>query len=101
MIEINGVAHIVLNVGDWDKCKPFYQALLPFLGLREVFDGQDGMYYVGGRTALGVGPCDPSFKGDRFRQGSVGLHHICFRSRSREDIDSLHSFLYHFYIRVS
>jgi len=93
MIEINGVAHIVLAVSEWEKCRAFYEALLPFLGLKRVFSGQDAIYYVGGRTAVGVGRCDEKYLSQRFVQGSVGLHHVCFRARSREDINSTHAFL--------
>jgi catechol 2,3-dioxygenase-like lactoylglutathione lyase family enzyme len=93
MIEINGVAHVVLKVSQWERCRPFYESLLSFLGLKQVFSGNDGIYYVGGRTAVGVGRCDEHHSTQRFVQGAVGLHHICFRARSREDIDSVHTFL--------
>ena len=33
MIEINGMAHVILTVSDWQKAHAFYGALLPFLGL--------------------------------------------------------------------
>jgi catechol 2,3-dioxygenase-like lactoylglutathione lyase family enzyme len=84
---------VVLAVSDWARCRPFYEALLSFLGLTQVFSGDDGMYYVGGRTAVGVGRCDPEHASQRFVQGAVGLHHVCFRARSREDVDAVHAFL--------
>jgi len=93
MIEINGMAHIILAVSEWDQCKEFYEALLPFLGLKRAFSGQDMIYYVGGRTAVGVGRCDKQYEQNRFMQNSVGLHHACFRARSREDIDKVYAFL--------
>lgn len=93
MIEINGMAHVILSVSEWDRCRPFYEALLSFLGLKQVFSGADSIYYVGGRTALGVGRCDAKFEGERFVQGAVGLHHLCFRARSRDDIDKVYAFL--------
>ena len=93
MIEINGMAHIILTVSEWDRCREFYEALLPFLGLKRAFSGQDGIYYVGGRTAVGVGRCNEQYNQDRFTQNSVGLHHACFRARSREDVDKVHAFL--------
>ena len=93
MIEINGMAHVILAVSEWDRCKEFYEAFLPFLGLRRAFSGEDFCYYVGGRTAVGVGRCDAQFTQDRFRQNSVGLHHACFRARSRDDIDKVYEFL--------
>ena len=93
MIEISGVAHIVLTVSEWDRSRPFYAKLLEFLGLKAVFATDDSLYYVGGRTAVGVGRCDETHAAERFVQGSVGLHHVCFRARSREDVDSVHRFL--------
>jgi catechol 2,3-dioxygenase-like lactoylglutathione lyase family enzyme len=93
MIEINGVAHVVLSVGDWEKCRPFYDALMPFLGLQPVFAGDEQVYYIGGRTALMISRCAEAHRGARFEQGTVGLHHLCFRCRSRADIDAAHEFL--------
>ncbi|TMK28568.1 MAG: hypothetical protein E6G69_13765 [Alphaproteobacteria bacterium] len=57
------------------------------------FAGEDSIYYVGGRTAVGVGRCKPEYEAQRFVQGSVGLHHFCFRARSREDVDQVFAFL--------
>lgn len=90
MIEINGMAHVIINVSDWTACKPFYEQLLAFLGLERVFGGEEMIYYVGGRTALGVSRCAPEFAGERFHQNAVGLHHLCFRARSRADVDAVH-----------
>jgi catechol 2,3-dioxygenase-like lactoylglutathione lyase family enzyme len=92
MIEINGVAHVILTVSEWHRCRPFYEALLSFMGLKRVFGGNDYIYYVGGRTAVGVGPCNAVHAGQRFVQGAVGLHHVCFRCRSRMDVDSIYAF---------
>jgi catechol 2,3-dioxygenase-like lactoylglutathione lyase family enzyme len=93
MIDINGVAHVVLSVSEWEKCRRFYDALLPFLGLQRVFEGEDFVYYVGGRTAVGINRCTGAQAAQRFAQGSVGLHHVCFRCRSRGDVDRVHEFL--------
>ena len=93
MIEINGIAHVILTVSEWPACRRFYEALLAFLGLTQVFAGEDMIYYVGGRTAIGVGKCDPAHEGQRFVQNSVGLHHVCVRARSRADVDAVHDFL--------
>jgi catechol 2,3-dioxygenase-like lactoylglutathione lyase family enzyme len=100
MIEINGIAHIVLTVSEWEKCRPFYEELLSFLGLKPVFSGEQGMYYVGGRTAVGVGPCDKQYSAQRFAQGGIGLHHVCFRCRSRDDISTVYSFLKERHVKI-
>jgi catechol 2,3-dioxygenase-like lactoylglutathione lyase family enzyme len=92
-MEINGLAHVMLTVSDFPRARAFYGRLLPFLGLRPLIDGE-GMYYcIGGRTALGIQGGFPQFSRERFVQGRVGLHHACFRARSREDVDALHALL--------
>jgi catechol 2,3-dioxygenase-like lactoylglutathione lyase family enzyme len=87
MIEINGTAHIILTVSQWEKARAFYAELLPFLGLTKVYDGNNFLYHVGGRTAVGIQRCAEEYSNERFVQNRVGLHHVCLRARSREDVD--------------
>lgn len=87
MIDINGMAHVILTVSQFDKAKEFYSALLPFFGMERVFDGDDFCYHVGARTAIGIARCGEAHKDERFVQDRVGLHHICLRARTREDVD--------------
>jgi catechol 2,3-dioxygenase-like lactoylglutathione lyase family enzyme len=89
MIEVNGMAHVILTVGDWEKARAFYAELLPFLGLKKVYDGNNFLYHVGGRTAVGIQRCAEEHAGARFVQNRVGLHHLCLRARSREDVDRI------------
>jgi catechol 2,3-dioxygenase-like lactoylglutathione lyase family enzyme len=93
MVEVNGIAHIILTVSQFEECQKFYKKLLPFLGLKLVFDGKDMCYHVGARTAVGIQRCAPEHQDERFIQARVGLHHFCFRARSREDIDQVYSLL--------
>jgi catechol 2,3-dioxygenase-like lactoylglutathione lyase family enzyme len=92
-MEINGIAHLFLTVSDFEACLPFYEKMLVFLGLRPVLKGDGVLYCVGGRTALGIQRADASHRGERFVQTRVGLHHLCFRAREREDVDAFHDFL--------
>ena len=93
MIEVNGMAHVILTVSQYDQAKAFYGRLLPALGLECVFDGANMCYFVGARTAVGIQPCAPEHVGERFVQDRVGLHHICFRARSRGDVDQVAALL--------
>jgi catechol-2,3-dioxygenase len=86
-IEINGMAHVVLTVSDFAAARAFYGKLLPQFGMKPVFDGDRFFYCVGGRTAIGIEPCAAEYQGGRFVQQRVGLHHLCLRARSREDVD--------------
>ncbi len=87
------MAHVILTVCDFARARDFYAGLLPFLGLTPVIDSPEYYYCVGGRTALGIRPGAAAHSGERFAQERAGLHHLCFRTRSRDDVDALHAFL--------
>ena len=92
-MEVNGVAHIFITAGDFERSRAFYRRLLPFLGMKQVMDAAGTYYCVGGRTGFGVRAPPPEQAGQRFQQGTVGLHHVCFRVREREEVDQVHAFL--------
>lgn len=92
-MEINGVAHVFLTVSNFEACRPFYEKLLVFMGLTPVVQSDVMLYCVGGRTAVGIMPAEEQYRDERFAQFRVGLHHVCFRARSREDVDQVHAFL--------
>ena len=99
-MEINGIAHVMLTVSDFERCKPFYLRILTFMGLKPVIDTDGWLYCVGGRTAFGIQRCDPAHAGERFVQTRVGLHHVCFRARERADVDTFHALLVEMGARV-
>ena len=92
-MEINGIAHIQLAVGDFGAAVAFYEKLLPFLGLVPVIRTESYFYCVGGRTGVAISPAHEEHQGERFVQGRIGLHHVCFRARERTDVDAVHAFL--------
>ena len=91
---INGVAHVMLTVSqeDWDECKQFYAAFCSFVGMHNVFDTDEWLYYVGCRMALGIRK-SPSHKATKFDQEAPGLHHVCLRCYTKEGVDEIHGFL--------
>ena len=92
-MEINGIAHTVLTVSDFAAGVAFYEPLLNFLGLTTVMKADGFLYCVGGRTAVGIVQAEDAWRDERFVQLRVGLHHLCFRARTREDVDAVHAFL--------
>jgi catechol 2,3-dioxygenase-like lactoylglutathione lyase family enzyme len=86
-IEINGMAHVILTVSQFEAARAFYGRLCTAMDMKPVFDGEQFCYWVGGRTAIGIEPCDPALAQERFVQARVGLHHICLRARTRDDVD--------------
>jgi catechol 2,3-dioxygenase-like lactoylglutathione lyase family enzyme len=92
-MEMNGIAHIQLTVNDFAAARAFYGKLFAWLDMTVVFDSPQVFYGVGSRTGLAISPSDPRFHDERFEQRRIGLHHICFRARRRQDIDEMHAFL--------
>jgi catechol 2,3-dioxygenase-like lactoylglutathione lyase family enzyme len=92
-VEVNGIAHIQLSVNRFEECVAFYDQLMPYLGLQVVLRGDDMVYYVGGRTGYLVSRAGPRYADEPHDAMRPGLHHYCFRARSREDVDELYGFL--------
>ena len=67
LVNINGLAHVILTVTEYKKSRQFYTGLLPALGMTLVHDGPDFCYHVGARTAIGIRKCDPEFQEEHFK----------------------------------
>ena len=91
-IDINGIAHLRINVSNFEAAKIFYKKLFDFFKMTIIFESDDVIYAVGGRTGLCVSRVE---KGNlkTFNQNNVGLHHFCFRARSSFDVDLCYKFL--------
>jgi len=92
-IDINGVAHVYITVQDMGRCRPFYQAFLPFLGMVCLVDTDELYYCIGGRTGIGIRAASQAHRGVAFDQLRAGLHHLCLRARNREDVDTVADFV--------
>ena len=91
MANINGMAHIQLTVSDMERSVPFYDRLLHSLGMATIVDTSEFYYCVGGRTGVAISPASSELRARQFQQRSPGLHHFCFRTRSREDVDEVYA----------
>lgn len=89
MASINGIAHIQLTVSSMERSKLFYETLLHSMEMVTLIDKPDYFYCIGGRTGIAISPAPPEFMNQAFNQQHVGLHHICLRAKSREDVDSI------------
>lgn len=97
-MNLAGIAHIQLSVTDFARSSAFYRALCERFEMHCMVDFPDGdtergvLYYIGGKTGVLIRPVNPEYAGERFHQYRPGLHHLCFRARSREDIDDFRVF---------
>ncbi len=92
-MEIAGIAHIQLTVNDLQRAMPFYESVLGFMGMTPVVKAANFLYMIGGKTAVAITRSSENHREVAFDQRRIGLHHVCFRARSREDVDAIHRFL--------
>jgi catechol 2,3-dioxygenase-like lactoylglutathione lyase family enzyme len=92
-MDVDGVAHIFITAGDFQRSREFYRKLLPYLGMKPVMDAAGTYYCVGGHTGFGIRAPRTGHEGERFDQGRPGLHHVCFRVREHDEVDEAAAFL--------
>jgi catechol 2,3-dioxygenase-like lactoylglutathione lyase family enzyme len=89
----NGIAHVQLTVKDMRRSAAFYRPLFELLEMMVLIDQDDYLYGIGSRTGIAISPASPERRDEPFDQRRVGLHHLCLRARSREDVDRFHALM--------
>ncbi|MGH7965821.1 MAG: VOC family protein, partial [Candidatus Binatia bacterium] len=92
-MQLNGIAHIYLTVNNFAACLPFYEKLLTFFEMECLVKTDVLFYCVGSRTGIGIRKAKPEYGDVPYDQGRPGVHHLCFRASSREDVDKIYEFL--------
>lgn len=92
-IEVNGIAHIQLTVSKPDLCLPFWEKLCHFLDMKTLIKNNNTVYCIGSRTGILVRGAPEDKRQEVFDQDRSGLHHFCFRVRSKEDVDGIYEFV--------
>ena len=92
------INHIDLTVRDPDRSRPFYEAVLGFMGYRCVSDHPRGYDFDrvgrdGGFCSIGVMRAEGQGMERTHDRYSPGLHHLAWTAESREDVDRLHGLL--------
>ena len=92
-MNVNGIAHFQLTVADLDASRAWWAPLFALFEMKVILDVPGYFYAIGGKTGVALSKHAETPEGDRFQQSRVGLHHLCFRLRSREDVDTLHTYM--------
>lgn len=92
------VHHLDLTVKDPWSSRPFYDAVLGFMGyrwVREDVRGFDWELYGpgGGFASIGVVKAEGAGRRRTHDRYAPGLHHVAWRAASREDVDRLYDLL--------
>lgn len=92
-IEVNGIAHIQMTVNNIEECMPFWEKLCHFLEMKTLIKNDTTLYCIGSRTGILIREAPEEKKNVSFDQDTSGLHHFCFRARSKGDIDAIYEFV--------
>ena len=92
-VGVNGIAHIQLTISDPERCLPFWESLCHFLEMQTLLRNDEALYCIGSRTGILVKAAPREKREYRFDQDHAGLHHVCFRARSREDVEEIGRFV--------
>jgi catechol 2,3-dioxygenase-like lactoylglutathione lyase family enzyme len=86
-IEIGAVDHVYVSVSDLARSEAFYDRVMRFLGFKKgtaPIAGERHAHYFNPVTQYTVRPARGTDPHDPYRPG---LHHLCFRVASREQVD--------------
>lgn len=92
-VSLNGIAHIYITVQDYARCLPFYEAMLGFFDMQTLVRTDVLFYAVGSRTGIGIRAASAANRDVAFDQYRAGMHHLCLRARSREDVQRCARFI--------
>jgi catechol 2,3-dioxygenase-like lactoylglutathione lyase family enzyme len=93
------IHHIDLSVRDPKTARPFWEAVLGFLGYRVSTQYDDGGYDFDAGTrggafcSIGIRSASGPYADRVHDRYSSGLHHLAWNAASREDVDALHALL--------
>ena len=92
------VNHIDLTVLDPDRSLPFYEAVLGFMGYRQISAHPRGYDFDlvrpgGGFCSVGIMRAEGGGRTRAHDRTSPGLHHLAWSAESRDDVDRLHGLL--------
>ena len=90
-MKFAGFGHVTLTVSKYDECLAFYDRLMTHIGMRRYFESPFAVGWYADEYMFVIGHAAPA--GDRFSQQRSGLHHLSFRARSREEVDSCYAML--------
>lgn len=93
MVEVVGIDHLVIRVGDFAVSKRFYDRVLGFMGFALEWDLGDIVGWNNGVTMFWIGAADAAGRRHKHREGDIGYHHYAFELARREQVDELYAFL--------
>ncbi len=82
-----------MTVNNIHSSIPFWEKLCHFLEMETLVKNEKTLYCIGSRTGILIREAPMEKKHVAFDQDTAGLHHFCFRARSRGSIDAIYEFV--------
>jgi len=97
-MRLGTMNHLRVTVSDWTQSRPFYDAILGFLGYHFLNENEDRACYEAGSVPgapefVLISEAYPQFRRETFELGRLGLHHIAFNADSRQEVDEMYQLL--------
>ncbi len=86
------LGHVKLSVSDFKKSYSFYVDLFTQLGFTQISykDNKAGWVTLGG---FGIWISQAVIKEPTYIFSAPGIHHLCIKARSREEVDSVYEWI--------
>ncbi|NKB69850.1 MAG: bleomycin resistance protein [Candidatus Latescibacteria bacterium] len=94
-MALGDLRHLMLYVKDIEASRPFYQAVLGYMGYGLAHGSENYAMWVpqGGVFGLGIVSANADLASLRHQRGAPGFHHLAFNASSREEVDGLYEIL--------
>lgn len=93
MVQVVGIDHLVIRVGDLRRSKAFYDKVLGFLGFYREWEFGEIVGWNNGVTMFWIGQADEEGRSHPHRAGNIGFHHYAFELAERDQVDEFADFL--------
>jgi len=86
------IAHIQINVSDFEKSKKFYSELFGILGWKKLSEFNESQKIISFTNlsedfSFWIFETEKKFEENKFHRKNTGLNHIAFRVNSKEEVD--------------
>jgi catechol 2,3-dioxygenase-like lactoylglutathione lyase family enzyme len=89
-LALDPAGHVKLAVKDFKKSKEFYSLLFKQLEFQQVADHETSAAWVT-REGFGVWISQAKRTQPAYVFSAPGLHHICFKAKSKEEVDAVYN----------
>ncbi len=93
MVQVVGIDHLAIRVGDLAQSKAFYDDVLGFMGFEREWEFDEVVGWDNGETMFWITQADAEGRRHKHRTGNIGYHHYAFELASRAQVDALYDFL--------